>query len=308
MNNTKKILWLYWFHSTKSLHGNFGDELSYYIINKLTYYNIKRLPFPRSGLMLFLSSIRGYLLGRNKIDDIINSVHFIISKSNYLLAIGSIIGWGSGPRRVVWGSGIISKNDNIPKGTFLAVRGPITNNRLKEVGYPTSKVIGDPAILLPLVYKKEQTKGKYKVGLVLHHYHANQADDFKLNKSLLVIQLKDDIEYIIDQIRSCEFIISSSLHGIIVSHAYGIPALRLKFNKIPLMGDDIKFLDYLYSVGIENDSYVEIESIKNLNEDDLIAILERKACLPSINVLDLQKDLLSCAPFGIKKEYVANEI
>ena len=57
----------------------------------------------------------------------------------------------------------------------------------------------------------------------------------------------NDIEHVIDQICECDFIFSSSLHGIIFSHSLGIPAIHLE--NIVLMDDteNFKFKDY-YSV------------------------------------------------------------
>jgi hypothetical protein len=43
-------------------------------------------------------------------------------------------------------------------------------------------------------------------------------------------------------------IVSSSLHGLIIAHAYGREAAWLKFSDRPL-GDDFKFRDYWASIG-----------------------------------------------------------
>ena len=66
---------------------------------------------------------------------------------------------------------------------------------------------------------------------------------------LQLIDIQDPIETVIDRIASCDCIASSSLHGLIVSHAYGVPAVWIKFRDLP-SGDDVKFHDYYLSLGL----------------------------------------------------------
>ena len=51
----------------------------------------------------------------------------------------------------------------------------------------------------------------------------------------------------IDKICSCRYIISSSLHGLILSDAYGIPNLWIRISD-RVKGGDCKFLDYFSGV------------------------------------------------------------
>jgi pyruvyltransferase len=61
--------------------------------------------------------------------------------------------------------------------------------------------------------------------------------------------MTNDIEAKTIEFLACEQIISSSLHGLIVAHAYGIPAVWQKFSN-QVFGDDIKYQDYMESVGL----------------------------------------------------------
>jgi pyruvyltransferase len=64
-----------------------------------------------------------------------------------------------------------------------------------------------------------------------------------------LIRITQDVETFIDEILECEFIASSSLHGLIASDSYGIPNVRLKISD-QIIGGDFKFEDYYEGVSI----------------------------------------------------------
>lgn len=166
------------------------------------------------------------------------------------LMIGSIISHCQ-PNVVVWGSGIIRSTDYCPQPKqILAVRGPRTRKRLLSLGYNCPLIYGDPALLLPLLYKPVVEK-KFLIGIIPHYV------DFKFAKQLfsgyphivIINLINKDVEHVIRQINRCNMTISSSLHGIIVSHAYGIRSAWMQMsNKI--RGDNVKYYDYYESVNI----------------------------------------------------------
>ena len=65
-------------------------------------------------------------------------------------------------------------------------------------------------------------------------------------------------EKVVDYIYSCDIILSSSLHGIIIADAYNIPNIWL--DEFPLNEGHFKFKDYFLS---QNRKY---EYIKNIND------------------------------------------
>jgi pyruvyltransferase len=167
-------------------------------------------------------------------------------KTNYV-TVGSIIHHVT-KDSIVWGSGLIDKEQPIDKADFRAVRGPQTRRFLLKLNYKCPEVYGDPALLLPKYYNPEIEK-KFKLGII-PHYHDFEfvSNNYFDDSEILVIDLMTlDVEEVTKKILMCKKTISSSLHGVIVSHAYEIPSIWVKFsNKI--FGDGIKYQDYFESV------------------------------------------------------------
>lgn len=63
---------------------------------------------------------------------------------------------------------------------------------------------------------------------------------------------------IVDKICSCEYIVSNSLHGLIVSDSYNVPNLWASFSNDNIDGGLFKYRDYFSSVG-RNESAHPIE-------------------------------------------------
>jgi len=190
-----------------------------------------------------------------------------------LLAVGSVM---SALRRndFVWGTGCIRNKKIVarPGVKFLAVRGPRTRALISNAVVP--EVYGDPALLLPLIYNPKIEK-KYKVG-ILPHYVDKKIAPVKEGEHFIDIQT--NWKNVIDEILSCEKIISSSLHGIIIAEAYGIPAVWSKYSD-NIIGGEFKFQDYFLGTGrAEQKYFTDIEPIKNLAEiqENLIKALPWK--------------------------------
>jgi protein O-GlcNAc transferase len=171
------------------------------------------------------------------------------SKRPFYLCTGSVMALAN-EHSIVWGAGFMSENSILkqkPK-QICAVRGPLTRQKLVDQGIECPKVYGDPALLYPRFYQPKVTK-KYKLGIVPHYVDQDNPWFAKKRKDVLVIDVKtDDIQGFIDQLASCEYIASSSLHGMIAADAYGIPSTWLRFSD-KVLGGDFKFMDYFASVG-----------------------------------------------------------
>lgn len=217
----KKVWWL----GTHKGHGNFGDVLTPFILDHFKFNYTYTPSFSEADI----------------------------------ISTGSIIRRAQKNTSVL-GSGLISLHDKInPAANFVFVRGPLTRKKILDVGGTCSEFFGDPGILLPLIYKKN-VKKEYKLGIAPHMSdYVEVLNQYKNNNSVNVIKLRTrNVTDTLDEFMKCEKIMSSSLHGIIISHSYGIPAGWFIMNK--LKGDNIKFNDYFASVDLHN---VSVSSLQN---------------------------------------------
>lgn len=208
---------------------NFGDMMSPWLVRNIAKQEVA---FPRmSGLF----------------------------KEEHYFTIGSIL-CNSNKKSIVWGSGLVDENGPIMANKFHAVRGPLTRKVLTNLNKNVPEVYGDPAILAPNYYKSLDADIKYETAIIPHIVDFEFIrDQERANKTgRLVINLLDSIETVIDQMNSANRILSSSLHGVIVAHAYRIPVLWVKFSdKIIGSSHNYKFHDYFE--GIQSDYYDAIE-------------------------------------------------
>ncbi|MEO9953581.1 polysaccharide pyruvyl transferase family protein [Nonlabens sp.] len=197
----------------------------------------------------------------------------------------------------VWGSGINHKDESIASARFLSVRGPLSRKRILELGYECPAVYGDPALLLPLYHYPNVDKA-FTLGIIPH---INDLEIVKKlygeRKDILIIDFNtNDIEKTTNEILSCEKILSSSLHGVIVAHAYQIPAVQVKFSE-NIYGDGVKYHDYFLSVGLNTYQPEFIEKEIGV-EEAVIMIKNHESSLPSQQVIhNLQQGLLAVCPF-----------
>ena len=272
----KDIYWWSRKKSEKSLYENFGDALVPFIVSRITNEKFRRVD-PNTA--------RKYRIFKKK--------HYFI--------IGSVLRMAT-THTIVWGAGIIKKDAEVKKAFFLLVRGPITRNRLLELGYKVPERYGDPALLLRLFYKKKEDSSGI-IGVIPHYVdHEDVYELYNAKKPFRIIDMStNDPQEVIDRIVGCDFVISSSLHGIIVAHALGIPAAWMKVSE-RLYGDDVKFYDYFKSVGI---SSIRNIPFKYYSEKEILKIFQEKSCfLPSKVCIDERlKDLIYTCPFEKSKEF-----
>lgn len=162
-----------------------------------------------------------------------------------LLAIGSILHLAKDDD-VVWGSGVNGKmgHSNYLFGNLdvRCVRGPITKEFLENRGVSVPERFGDPALLLPLLFPDfVPIINKNKVTVIPNLNELHEVRRIIPREWNLVSPL-NHWSIVLQEILTSEIVLSSSLHGIILAEAWGIP---VRFYR-PFGGETmLKYEDYL---------------------------------------------------------------
>lgn len=188
---------------------NFGDFLSEYLLRHLFY--------PQPGLGRELRLIGSCL------DD------WFVEAASTSRDSGDGGLEGSGP--IFWGCGL-RRADGLSPGRrssaeILSVRGPLTRDALRlDVSVP----IGDPALLLPALYRPAARRDADATTLLVPHFHETRSD-----RELLALtgcsaiqrpNIPNDLAAItefIDRINAADFVLCGAMHAAIIAAAYGRP-------------------------------------------------------------------------------------
>lgn len=222
------------------------------------------------------------------------------ARGERVIAIGSIIRFARAGDKV-WGAGCPSADQVIePEAVFHAVRGPLTRRMVLDAGGECPPVYGDPAWLLPLVHPDRGLPRTSRVGLIRHFTHRDRP--MELGEGVREIEIvrngRAGIEAFLDEMLDCEAIVSTSLHGLIIANAYGIPARLATFDDgdRQIHGDGTKFEDYFLSIGLREVAPLNLATIGRLDAGLAAACDDNP-----VQRIDLQA-LLDAAPFPILPE------
>ena len=173
----------------------------------------------------------------------------------HLSGVGSILQL-IGQKSVITGSGFISKNSylvNQPK-KIISVRGKLTSEKLKSAYDIDARSFGDMGLIADRIFKNVSKVKKFRFGIIPHYvdYDLILTKEFQSDNVLILDIRTNNTEQFLEQMNSCEFILSSSLHGLIFADAFGIPNQRIIMSN-QIVGGDFKFADYFSSVKRELD-------------------------------------------------------
>jgi len=201
---------------------NFGDELAWVIV----------------ALML---ARRGATLN----DD--------VTSPKSLVSVGSTLHRAS-EGSVIWGTGLhgasLEHDHTYSTLDVRAVRGPLTAKFLRQRNIKVPDVYGDPGLLLPHVDGgRFRPTRRHEVGIVpnLHDMSVIERMDIAGKfPNLRVIDPRRAWNTVVADILDHEFIIASSLHGLVVADAYG---LRSRYVRLTEKEDILKYHDYYLGTG-----------------------------------------------------------
>ncbi len=229
---------------------NWGDDLNIYLFQLLSKKQIRFVPFEK---LFFSPAIIRYSL------------------------IGSIIGDFNLDNTIVYGSGAITYNPKIigkPIKVF-SVRGPRTREVLIGKGIECPEVYGDPALLTSKVYHPNIQK-KNIIGII-PHYRTLESDWqkstwFEELSSKYIIEIIDMSRYekwtdVIDKICCCKYVVSESLHGIIISESYSVPSIWVEFIEHNCSWEwEFKFLDFYESINKLNEKCIKLYENRSIQD------------------------------------------
>jgi pyruvyltransferase len=119
----------------------------------------------------------------------------------------------------------------------------LTAEALEMAGIAPPSVFGDPGLLAADFVEIEDTKS-YGTAVIPHYVDAEDGQEFATELGMEIIHVSMPIENFLKRVSMAEFILSSSLHGLICAESLGIPCVWIRFSD-KLLGGDFKFHDYL---------------------------------------------------------------
>lgn len=210
---------LYWWRHPSGRLPNFGDELSSIIVEWMTGRRV-----------VHASPIRCDLV-----------------------AVGSVLEHVMNSDRAtpapVWGAGFIAAESECRPDCVVpyAVRGHLSANRIGG-----STAVGDPGLLAR--HLVGTVPKRFSIGIVPHFVDRDHPmlDWLESNvpHAVVISPLQDPLDAIA-QIAACDYVISSSLHGLVVADSLGVP------NRWVTMSDNVigagyKFRDHLSCFGLDD--------------------------------------------------------
>jgi pyruvyltransferase len=168
-----------------------------------------------------------------------------VIRQERLFTVGSVLHFTKTGDHI-WGTGW---NGKIPEKEFKArglkvhgVRGPLTAEFLRGHKIEVPEIYGDPALLIPHIFKNRFKPSPEKDYVFVPNLH-----DLQLVSNLdNVVSPLWGWNTVVEAILKSKLVLASSLHGLIVAEAFGIPARYVRLSQTE---DLFKYKDYYLGSG-----------------------------------------------------------
>lgn len=207
-------------------------------------------------------------------------------RKSYASLTGSILHmYGKNFEGYILGSGFIKESVSRPENRWKTplLRGPLSKEQCNGMNNCS---FGDPGILASLIFKKSNEK-KYELGIIPHDIDLNYVRLLKFNSKTKIINVRRSASKVAKEIQECNFIASSSLHGLIFADSFMIPSIHLKFGN-RLIGGNHKFKDYYLGM---NSIHEFVEFKTQMTMEDIIS--KCKMRFTPIFIKDKQKEIIN---------------
>jgi len=225
-----------------------------------------------------------------------------------LLGVGSLLtffnGWrfkhllydGKNNNRIVWGSGMLNPDENIkiPSSQIMSVRGKLSQELM---GLDSEITLGDPGLLLSSVIPKETTKWRILIIPHFQDYNNKKLEKFKRDNRFEIIDVRNKPEDIIKKISSATLVLSSSLHGLIISDSYNVP------NMLYNISGKTQFFKYDDYYSATNRQKIVVDDSFNLLDESILYNFT-KCYHPIENLEQIKENIVRSFPFTTMQDVV----
>jgi len=245
---------MYWWRPDPPYRGNFGDELGPYLVDALF------------GLR----------------------VEWAEPEACEIVTVGTVIDMMLSSKRenrpALWGSGLfLTASGTISAGEFeiAALRGQLTRERIADLD--SEVALGDPGLLAHVLVETLPRKD-HALGIVPHFLDAElpPVAQLRTRPGVTIIDVTKPAPDVVRDIARCHYVLSSSLHGLVVADSIGTPNAYVPLSNDPRIGGPKKFLDY-YSVFTDPARQVALPLTEVMSRDtaSITAEIERRYRAPT---------------------------
>lgn len=209
----------------------------------------------------------------------------------------------------VWGIGFMfspqtdNESFNRPVNIY-ALRGKLSLQRCENILHRKldDVALGDPGLLIRKLPFRLAKHKKYDVGIVCHMVDKN-SDSLKNIKldhlSYCYIDVQEAVDEFVYHISQCNFILSSSLHGLICADALSIPNHHILLSDL-VAGNNYKFKDYYSVFACPYVEPIDLRLVK-INDND-INDMQMQYSVKSSEVDLICTNLIKSFPIVFKRE------